>query len=120
MRYDASSFNVIHLASMYKVDIFVAGPSQMDREQLRRKVRITLTNDPDIDAFVTAAENLVVRKLDWYRQTGETSERHWRDVLGILKVQAAALDVEYLRQLGRASGLEELLERAIRESTPDD
>ncbi len=115
-----SSFNIIHLDTMYKVDIFVAGPSQMDREQLRRRVRVALTAAPDTDAFVTAAENLVVRKLDWFRQSGELSDRQWRDVLGILKIQAGALDMSYLRQNAQEAGLQALLDRALRESTPDD
>ena len=115
-----SSFNIIHLDSMYKVDIFVAGPSQMDREQLRRKVRVALTAAPDTDAFVTAAENLIVRKLDWFRQSGETSDRQWRDVLGILKVQAGALDMSYLRRNAEDAGLQALFDRALQESTPED
>ena len=100
-----SSFNIIHLDSMYKVDLFVAGPSEMDREQLRRKVRVALTTGPDTDAFVTAAENLVLRKLDWDRQSGETSDRQWRDVLGILKVQAGSLDTSYLLRNADNAGL---------------
>ncbi len=114
-----SSFNVIHLDSMYKVDIFVAGASKLDREQLRRRVRIALTTAPQFDAYVTAAENLVLRKLDWFRQSGETSDRQWRDVLGILKVQAGALDMDYLVRSAEDSGLRNLLDRALRESTPD-
>lgn len=114
-----SSFNIIHLDSMYKVDLFVAGPSEMDREQLRRRVRISLTTSPDADAFVTAAENLILRKLDWYRQSAETSDRQWRDVLGILKVQADSLEMDYLLRNADNAGLRELLDRAIEQSTPD-
>ena len=114
-----SSFNIIHLDSMYKVDLFVAGPSEMDREQLRRRVRISLTTKPDTAAFVTAAENLVLRKLDWYRQSGETSDRQWRDVLGILKVQADSLDKDSLLRNADNAGLRELLDRAIEQSTAD-
>lgn len=115
-----SSFNVIHLESMYKVDVFVAGPSQLDQEQLRRKVRIALTTEPNTSAFVTAAENLVLRKLDWFRQSGETSDRQWRDVLGILKVQAGALDMTYLLRSADDTGLRDLLDRALDQATLDD
>ncbi len=115
-----SSFNVIHLESMYKVDVFVAGPSLLDREQLRRKVRIPLTTEPDTSAFVTAAENLVLRKLDWFRHSGETSDRQWRDVLGILKVQAGALDMPYLLRNADDTGLRDLLDRALDQATLDD
>jgi hypothetical protein len=112
-------FNIIHLESMYKVDLFVAGATQLDREQLRRRVRITLPTDPAATAFVTAPENLVLRKLDWYRQSNETSDRQWRDVLGILKVQAGSLDTTYLERHADAAGLRALLERALQQATPD-
>jgi hypothetical protein len=112
-----ASFNIIHLDTMYKVDIFVAGPSHMDREQLRRKVRVVLTTAPDTSAFVTAAENLVLRKLDWFRQSGETSDRQWRDVLGILKVQAGLLDMSYLLSNAQGAGLRDLLDRALEQAT---
>lgn len=114
-----ASFNVIHLDSMYKVDLFVAGPSQMDQEQLRRRVKITLTTEPNRAAFVTAAENLVLRKLDWYRQSGETSDRQWRDVLGILKVQVGSLDTGYLERNADTAGLRDLLDRALKEASLD-
>lgn len=107
------SFNAIHLASMYKVDIFVAGPDRIDREQLARRIRVSLG---ECTLMVTAAENLVVRKLDWFRQGGGVSELQWRDVLGVLKIQASSLDLGYMRDLAASAGVDELLERALDEA----
>jgi hypothetical protein len=45
---------------------------------------------------------------------GETSERHWRDVLGVLKVQAGALDLDYLRSTAIELNMEDLLEQALK------
>jgi len=58
----------------------------------------------------------VIRKLLWYRAGGETSERQWRDVIGILKASAAILDFELMRRSARERQIDDLLERAIAES----
>lgn len=111
-----SSFNAIHLDSTYKIDVFVAGADPLDRAQLARRIRINLSRDPGSGAYVTAPENLVLRKLDWYRRAAGVSDRQWRDVLGVLKVQAMTIDVSYLRTEASQVGLSELLERALLES----
>lgn len=111
-----SSFNIIHLESMYKIDMFVASSSTLDREQLSRRVQVDLTLEPRCSAYVTAAENVVLRKLDWYRQGSGISDQQWRDVLGVLKVQGSALDVDYLRRIAEEADLTALLERALAES----
>ena len=49
-------------------------------------------------------------------ETGETSERQWRDVLGILVVRAGALDEAYLDRWGATLALTELLARARTEA----
>ena len=64
------------------------------------------------EAFVATAEDTLLAKLEWYRIGGEVSERQWRDVLGILKVQAGRLDLAYLRRWAIELKVEDLLERA--------
>jgi hypothetical protein len=54
--------------------------------------------------------------LEWYRLGGETSERQWRDVLGVLKVQGDRLDREYLVGMAAELGVTDLLYRTFEET----
>ncbi len=107
------SFNVIHLESMFKVDVFIPKNRKFEKSQLqRRKAHIIATN-PERSAYVASAEDTVLAKLDWYRAGGEVSEQQWRDVLGIIEVQRGRLDVDYLRPMAESLGLTDLLDRAL-------
>ena len=56
------------------------------------------------------------RELDRYLQGDSVSDRQWRDVLGVLKVQAGRLDLSYLRAAAHGARLTEPLERALQEA----
>jgi hypothetical protein len=64
------SFNVIHLDTMFKVDVFVVRPRAFDRSQLARRQLHLLSEDPQCHAYVTSAEDIVLSKLEWYRMGG--------------------------------------------------
>ncbi len=109
-----TAFNVIHLASYLKIDVFVEGEDVLDVEQLERSVERPLAPGSSREYRVTSPEVIVVRKLDWYRLGGESSERQWRDVLAILRLRSDSLDQGLLASLASAKGLGDLLERAQR------
>ena len=110
-----SSFNLVDTDNALKVDLFVVGDGLLDRMQIQRRVRIVVPGAPD-GIWVTSAEDQVLRKLDWFRQSGSTSERQWRDVVGILRAHGAELDAEYLSESARALDLSGELDEARRQA----
>jgi hypothetical protein len=59
------------------------------------------------------AEHSVLRKLEWYRRGGEVSDRQWRDVIAILRVQGDRIDRARLREWAPRLGIGDLLEKAL-------
>lgn len=110
-----SSFNLIHLKTMFKVDVFLTKARAFDRQQLTRRVAVSMGDDEDKYAWILSAEDIVLAKLDWFRMGGESSERQWRDILGVLKAQQKQLDIPYLWQWAEEMDLMVLMERALHE-----
>ncbi len=110
-----SSFNLIHFETMFKVDIFLTKTRAFDQQQLTRRIAVLLGDDENESAWVLSAEDIVLAKLDWFRMGGESSERQWRDILGVLKTQQKQLDISYLRQWAEELDLMALMERALHE-----
>ena len=94
------SFNIIHLETFFKVDIFVSKEREFDRLQIDRRSAYLLSSNPEQRAYVASAEDTILAKLEWYRLGGEVSDRQWRDILGVIKVQTNKLDMDYLRKRG--------------------
>jgi hypothetical protein len=113
-----SSFNVVHLGTYFKADIFVAHDDEPSRLQMARSQRIRLSVDPPRDIVVASPEDVVAQKLYWYRLGDEVSERQWNDAIGVLKVAATGLDMAYLRRAAALLDVEQLLQRAIDEAIP--
>ncbi len=112
-----SSFNLIHLDTMTKVDVFIVRDEPYHQQTLPRRRKDTMDESPQAIEFCLAScEDIVIAKLDWYRKGGEVSERQWSDVLGVLKVQDKSLDREYLRHWASELKLTRLLERALRDA----
>ena len=111
-----SSFNLVHLGTGLKIDVFVAADSEYAAGVRTRRV-----SEPIGDAgsarrlWVASAEDTILAKLDWYRRGGGTSQRQWGDVRGVIELRGTELDVEYLRRWAAVLGIDDLLEQAFAE-----
>lgn len=110
------SFNIIHLETMLKVDVFVARLDPFHLMQMRRRVLQPIDPESRTTFYVASPEDTILAKLQWYRDGGGVSDRQWTDVLGVLKVQGTALDRAYLDEWARELGLTDLLCRAVGEA----
>ena len=111
-----ASFNVIHLETMLKVDVFVSKDRPFDRRAMER-VRPSSPEAADERSLpLASAEDTVLAKLEWFRRGGEVSERQWTDVLGVLRAGGDALDRRYLEDGARELAVSDLLARALAEA----
>ena len=107
-----SSFNVLDNETLEKADLFILRDTPFAKSKMARRIQQQL---PDGDSiWISSPEDIVLQKLVWGR--GSQSEKQWRDVLGVLKLQGNHLDFEYLWRWGEELNLIETLDRAFRES----
>jgi hypothetical protein len=114
---ERTTTNLVHQASQLKVDIHVAGGTPLDEQQLQRRQAVIIR--PGRTLHVHPPEDILLQKLRWYQKGGKVSDRQWRDILGIIRVQGRRLDREYLVRYAPALGVASLLERALREGASD-
>jgi hypothetical protein len=105
-------FNVIQLASMTKVDIYCTRDEPLAREELERRIFVEVDGR---QVPCASAEDIILQKLLWFTLGGGVSDRQWRDVRGVIRVQGAALDRAYLEHHATSHGLLDLLHRALNE-----
>ncbi len=105
--------NLIHRETMFKVDLYPARDDPFQRSELTRRVWQPLSADGLRGAYFATPEDTILAKLVWFRKGNDVSERQWRDVLGILKVQGERLDAGYMRRWASTLAVDDLLERAM-------
>lgn len=112
-----ASFNITHHATAINIDIFVTAGRSFDRSRYQRAQDHTFPGASE-PIKLASPEDVILNKLMWSRQDGIESEKQWRDVNSIIRVQGQALDLRYLRKWAATLNLRELLDAALRGDAP--
>jgi hypothetical protein len=105
----SGQFNVIHPTSGNKIDFMVVGQTQWAVSQIARRRRVQFL--PDCEGYVAAPDDVIIGKLVYYRDGG--SDKHLRDVNGILKRSGEAVDREYVRRTAHGLGVDSIWQQAL-------
>jgi hypothetical protein len=87
-------FNLIHHESGFKADVYVAGEDELHRWALSRKRRIEFEGE---SMWVAPPEYVILRKLEYYHEG--RSEKHLRDIAGMLEISGDQVDLRQLEQM---------------------
>lgn len=80
-----------------------------------RRQRISVDDQPPL--LFASPEDTILAKLDWFKKGGSVSDRQWRDILGVIKVQGRALDKDYLGKWARDLKVSDLLAGAFADAS---
>jgi hypothetical protein len=112
-----SSFNLIHLETAIKVDVFIIKNDPYQKNAIQRIIKDTLNiNDIKTEFYFSSPEDIIINKLLWYEMGEQVSERQWLDILGVIKVQGKSLDIKYLKYWTEKLNLIELIKKAFQEA----
>ena len=98
-----SQFNIIHPSSGNKIDVIVARQDEWGKSQLARRREEWLL--PNLKGYVASPDDVILGKLLYYREGG--SEKHLRDIAGILHVSAKEVDRGYVGQWAERLGVKD-------------
>ncbi len=100
-----SCFNLIHLTTSYKIDVFILKNREFDQQSMSRRRSDTLHDeDKSYEIYLSSPEDILLAKLEWYRLGDEISDKQWNDMLGIMKVQQDGSGSRLSRKMGGGIG----------------
>jgi hypothetical protein len=88
-----SLFNVIDLATGWKIDLIIRKSRSFSQEEFGRRQLVTVQG---LHLFVASAEDIVIAKLEWSKLA--QSQRQIEDVAAILRLRWELLDRPYLEK----------------------
>jgi hypothetical protein len=103
--------SVTHMQLVLNADIVLNANTEFDRSKMERRRLEAIGLDESEQFWLASPEDVILAKLLWGQQS--QSEKQWRDVLGVLKVQGDSLDFAYMTQWAARLDLTELVQRAI-------
>jgi len=99
-----SQFKIIHPSSGLKIDMMIPTKQPFDKSRFARVRR--MKSDPATEVNFASPEDVILKKMEYNREGH--SEKHLRDILGILKVSGDLIDLDYLARWARDLGLDDI------------
>jgi hypothetical protein len=104
-------FSVIDRRGIWKIDFIVRKERPFSRREFARRQKVDILG---VSLYAATPEDMLIAKLEWAK-LGE-SERQIRDAAGIIRIQGAKLDVDYVERWVAALDIEEQWEAARRQA----
>jgi hypothetical protein len=82
--------SVTHSELLLNADLMMNGTTKFDQTKLSRRQLVSISLDENEMFWLISPEDLILAKLQWGQRS--QSEKQWRDVLGVMKVQGENLD----------------------------
>jgi len=86
-------FNLIHHATAFRADIYASGQDELHHWGLGNRKLIEVEGE---EFWLAAAEYVILRKLEYYREGG--SQKHLRDISGIVALSSDQIDFKVLEE----------------------
>lgn len=99
-------FNVIHPASALKVDFIIPAMDEFDQSRFSRAKRVHPA--ADYEANFAAPEDVIIKKMQFFAEGG--SEKHLRDIAGVLRISSDDIDRDYIAGWAALLGVQEIWE----------
>lgn len=106
------TLSITHTETIANADLIVMDNSPFAISQMSRRILLDVEGRQQF--WIASPEDLIVQKLLWGR--GSRSEKQWRDVLGILKLQSGNLNYIYLTEWAERLNIFDALEQALTEA----
>ncbi len=97
-------FNIIHPSSGLKIDVMIPDQDSFNRSRFGRTKRLNISETSS--AEFAAPEDVIIKKLEYYQKGG--SDKHLRDIVGMMKISESLIDVAYLNDWTERLGLSDL------------
>jgi hypothetical protein len=109
-------FNVIHPASGLKIDFIVLSDSDFDRSRRGRRRQLSVLSDGP--TWFAAPEDVILKKMVYFQAGG--SDKHLRDIAGVLRIQGNRLDRHYVADWAKLLGVETVWQSIVaKEQEPE-
>ncbi|MFQ5714457.1 MAG: hypothetical protein ACE5GU_10550 [Candidatus Scalinduaceae bacterium] len=103
-------FNIIHSTSGLKIDIILTKASPFSKTEFSRRKKGSVS--PEQEAYFASPEDVIIKKMDFYREGG--SEKHLRDITGILKISGDIIDIDYITKWADILRLRDIWDAILR------